>query len=171
MKKKITDKEINIDQLTNARSRRFGTKELESQFIRYLENGESPAIMLFDIDFFKQINDKYGHDKGDEVLKKVVDAVFQATRSSDIIIRWGGDEFVGIFPGLKRDNCSFVGEKILSYITSQGIKNDDELITVTLSIGISYFEKTDLEYMDVIKRADAALYEAKTSGRNCVRVR
>ena len=169
--KKITDKEINIDQLTNARSRRFGTKELESQFIRYLENGESPAIMLFDIDFFKQINDKYGHDKGDEVLKKVVDAVFQATRSSDIIIRWGGDEFVGIFPGLKRDNCSFVGEKILSYITSQGIKNDDELITVTLSIGISYFEKTDLEYMDVIKRADAALYEAKTSGRNCVRVR
>lgn len=167
---KITDKEINIDQLTNARSRRFGTKELENQFIRFLENGESPAIMLFDIDFFKQINDKYGHDKGDEVLKMVVEAVFQATRSSDILIRWGGDEFVGIFPGLKKDNCSYVGEKILSYISSQSIKDDEELITVTLSIGFSYFDKSDLEYMDVIKRADIALYEAKSSGRNCVRV-
>ena len=70
---KITDKEINIDQLTNARSRRFGTKELDSQFSKYLKNGESPGIMLFDIDFFKQINDKYGHDIGDEVLKMVVD--------------------------------------------------------------------------------------------------
>ena len=98
-------------------------------------------------------------------------AVYKATRSSDILIRWGGDEFVGIFPGLKKDNCSSVGEKILSYMTSQGIKDNEELITVTLSIGFSYFEKSDLEYMDVIKRADSALYEAKSAGRNCVRVK
>lgn len=168
---KLTEKEINIDQLTNARSRRFGTKEMASQFSKFMKNGESPAIMLFDIDYFKQINDKYGHDKGDEVLQMVVDSVYQATRSSDIIIRWGGDEFVGIFPGLKKDNCSLVGEKILSYISSKRIKGEDDLINVTLSIGLSYFDKSDLEYMDVIKRADMALYDAKSAGRNCVRFR
>lgn len=144
---------------------------MASQFSKFMKNGESPAIMLFDIDYFKQINDKYGHDKGDEVLQMVVDSVYQATRSSDIIIRWGGDEFVGIFPGLKKDNCSLVGEKILSYISSKRIKGEDDLINVTLSIGFSYFDKSDLEYMDVIKRADMALYDAKSAGRNCVRFR
>ncbi|NLB80234.1 MAG: GGDEF domain-containing protein, partial [Clostridiaceae bacterium] len=89
--------EVNYDALTKAGSRRYGTKFLEKVFSDFQTGGSSPAIIMFDIDLFKQINDSYGHYTGDEVLKQVVGTMRRTIREEDKLFRWGGDEFVGVF--------------------------------------------------------------------------
>lgn len=167
---KSLEKEINIDTLTKASSRRCGEKNLKSSFKQYKLTGERPAIMMFDIDEFKHINDKYGHKEGDTVLIEVVKTVNNLIRSSDELIRWGGDEFVGIFPGLREDNIMELAEKLLAEISSLKLSMGNSTLSVTVSIGFSYFKDIDTDYNDVLKRADKAMYKSKEKGKNRVSI-
>lgn len=164
--KKQLESEINQDSLTKADSRRSGTNELTRAFRDFKLSGANAGIMMFDIDWFKSINDKYGHAVGDLVLIEIVKAVYRVIRSSDRLIRWGGDEFIVIFYGLQKKNAISIGNTILSVVSSVKIPTENGEIVPTLSIGFSYFKGTDSDFKDVLKRADEAMYKSKTNGRN-----
>lgn len=164
--KKKLESEINQDVLTKAYSRKFGTNELIKSFKRFKITNTNPGIMILDIDKFKTINDTYGHHTGDIVLKEVVHAISHITRDSDKLIRWGGDEFIGIFHGLREENALILSEKILLEVVNVKIPVGDDIISPSVSIGFSYFKKSDKEYTEVLKRADDALYDSKVQGRN-----
>ncbi len=166
--KRMLESEINQDSLTKAGSRRSGTNDLILAFKEYKRNGSNPGIMMFDIDNFKNINDTYGHAAGDLVLTEIVKAIYRVIRRSDKLIRWGGDEFIVIFYGLQKENALGYGEKILSIVSSLKISVENKEISPTLSIGFSFFEGTDSDFNDVLKRTDEALYKSKINGRNQV---
>lgn len=162
--------EINIDTLTQAGSRRYGTKELFNAFREFQQTGSSPAILMFDIDSFKDINDRYGHDEGDQVLKEVVSAIQKTIRNRDTLIRWGGDEFVGIFYEVKSENIASIAKKIMDAVASIHIAVDGAMISPTISLGISWFKVGDAEFSDAVRRADQAMYQSKAVGKNKVNI-
>jgi len=160
------ESELNKDTLTHADSRKYGITCLGREYKAFRKNGASPCIMMFDIDYFKNINDTYGHAVGDIALVEVVDAMYHLIRSSDRLIRWGGDEFIVIFYGLQANNALDFGNKILTEISTLQIEVQQGIIEPTLSLGFSYFKATDSSYKDVVERADQALYLSKKNGRN-----
>ena len=167
---KILEKEINLDSLTKAASRRSGELNLSGSFKQFISTGKKTAIMMFDIDNFKDVNDKYGHEIGDLVLVEVVRSINHTIRTSDQFIRWGGDEFVGIFPDLKEEEVLSVGVKLLDAISSLEIPVENEVISVTISVGFSFFKDSDSDYNDVLKRVDDAMYKSKLQGKNKVNI-
>lgn len=160
------ESELNKDTLTHADSRKYGITCLGREYKAFRKNGASPCIMMFDIDYFKNINDTYGHAVGDIALVEVVDAMYHLIRSSDRLIRWGGDEFIVIFYGLQANNALDFGNKILTEISPLRIEVQQGIIEPTVSLGFSYFKATDSSYKDVVERADQALYLSKKNGRN-----
>ena len=164
------ESEVNQDALTKAGNRRGGTIELCKAFKTYRKKGVSPGIMMFDVDCFKNINDTYGHAVGDTVLIEIVEVFNGVIRSSDKVIRWGGDEFLIIFYGLQPRNAIGFGNKILSMASALHIEAKGEHISPTLSVGVAFFQETDTDFNDALKRADQSLYQAKTNGRNQVHI-
>ena len=160
------ENEVNIDPLTGAGNRRFGTSDLMRAYQEYITTGANPVVIMFDVDNFKYINDHYGHDVGDHVLREVVEAVQKAIRSADRLIRWGGDEFVGIFYGVKDERAAPFLQKILDAVSSLQIGVGDDIFTTSISIGASTFQQSDGSFENVLKRADQAMYLSKSSGRN-----
>lgn len=145
-------------------------KNLEKLFQEHKRSPGSTAVMMVDIDRFKNINDTYGHDVGDEVLKKVTMAIHHMIRNTDHLIRWGGDDFVGVFPGMKEEYLREFGEKISVEVEKLHIESAGKPLKVTLSMGFTMFRAMDGSYEDALKRADLALYESKNLGRNQVTV-
>ncbi len=154
------------DPLTKAGSRRLGEELLSASFERFQKGETSPAILLFDIDFLKEVNDMHGHSTGDKVIRYIAEAVHKSIRSEDILLRWGGDEFVGIFDGLGKQNALSFAQKLLNAVSSLAIETETKTIRPAISIGISYFEKEDRTFIDAVNRADRAMYQSKTEGRN-----
>ncbi len=165
--------EFQFDPLTNAKSRRFGTNYLQEAFRAFQldESKSSVAVMLFDIDNFKNINDCYGHSEGDRILKEIVPAVYKAIRSSDELFRWGGDEFVGVFRVANEKNTVCIMEKILEAVSSLRLKtsNGTNSLSVSISIGVSHFKYDDTDFSDALNRADKAMYQSKADGGGRVR--
>lgn len=125
------------------------------------------GVMVFDIDYFKPINDQYGHDVGDQVLIELTKIVSDNIREEDIFARWGGEEFVLLCPKKSKGSFMSLAEKLREVIASHEF-NSKLSLNVTVSIGVTSVHKNDtFEY--AFKRADKALYQAKSSGRNCVR--
>ena len=125
--------------------------------------------MMFDIDNFKKVNDTYGHLAGDRVMIKVTEAALAVLREGDVIIRYGGDEFLVILPAASKENAYDVGERLRLMVEKSFIREGDQMIQVTISAGItSYPELQVKNVLDLVKRADEALYLAKESGRNQV---
>lgn len=160
--------QLNWDVLTNANTRQFGMNELSHCFDNYKLGLPGPVIMMLDVDNFKGVNDTYGHEAGDEVLKKIVGAVYKNCRSNDKIIRWGGDEFVGIFEGMKYSSCKSFASKILESVSKVTFVSGDSTFNVTVSIGFTSFKPTDNSYEDALARADSALYCSKVNGKNAM---
>jgi diguanylate cyclase (GGDEF)-like protein len=159
----------NIDTLTQVPNRRALEKFLNESFRDAFENQKSYSIIIFDIDFFKSVNDNYGHDAGDAVLIKVSELLNRQFRSNDIFSRYGGEEFMAVLPGAAGTAAERIAERARkaveeAAITFGGIQD----ITVTVSAGISERIDSDTTYEDIIKRSDQALYEAKNTGRNKV---
>jgi diguanylate cyclase (GGDEF)-like protein len=119
---------------------------------------------MFDIDFFKHINDSFGHDVGDKVLKAVAKMVSENIRNTDIFARYGGEEFIIIAPETTKEDAKILAEKLRSLIRNLHF---EEGINVTCSFGVASLEKHDTKET-LLKRADEALYEAKKTGRNKV---
>lgn len=167
-KKKLTEAEIslNTDFLTHAYNRRY-FEEQTKNFLKLAEISEAPACLLvMDIDFFKKINDQFGHDIGDFVLKECVRVLKQIfIRENDLLARMGGEEFAVFLPDYKIDLAIKKAEEVLETVRKQIFVQGQNQIRFTLSIGIADLKKEDT--LDSwYKRADQALYEAKNSGRN-----
>lgn len=122
------------------------------------------CILVMDIDFFKSVNDTYGHDKGDEVLKSVAGTIKKNLRCNDYVIRWGGEEFLVILPDCNLDAAYQISERIRNDIFT----SDNGICHITVSIGVALYEGGN--YCDTIKMADEALYTAKENGRNQVKI-
>lgn len=157
---------VNWDPLTHANSRDWGKSELEHEFENFCEGQSSPAIMYMDIDNFKGVNDRYGHDAGDKVLAQVSHAFYSCCRVSDKLVRWGGDEFVAIFVGMKESYCMDWAAKFLHTVNQLEVESGAARIRVTVSLGFSYFKKGDKSYQNALTRADEALYKSKQAGKN-----
>ena len=121
------------------------------------------SIIYFDIDHFKQINDTYGHKKGDFILKEVSKIILQNIRKTDIFGRWGGEEFIIILPFTDLENALILAEKLRKKIE----EHDFDGINITISFGVTEL-KIDDNADTLINRADEALYKAKNKGRNRV---
>lgn len=127
------------------------------------------AVMLMDIDYFKRINDLYGHHAGDKVLKDIAKLVRLSIRRSDYFGRWGGEEFVLICPATPTPAAGIIAEKIRTAIASYVFDADNTPMGITVSIGVAITRPED-DFDSALKRADIALYKAKAIGRNCVYV-
>ncbi len=161
--------EANRDPLTGALNRRIGNEVLRQNFIRFKQGTKFPLILSLDIDDFKVINDTYGHDAGDTVLQKLVSVIKNTMRESDFAFRWGGEEFLILYDA-EVNKASFLAERLNTSIKNMIVeywqKDNINTISVTVSIGISWFSGTDSNYQAALKRADTALYEAKKNGKN-----
>ena len=164
---KLLVRKVQNDALTGATSRQFGEEKLREFFQAFKEGKPSPVIMILDVDYFKQINDTYGHDVGDAVLRRVVTGLYRTIRQSDYLIRWGGDEFIGVYLGVTHENIEIVAEKVMESVRLVRVVTEDGTeIKVTASVGFAEFGDSDEEYGDGLKRADNMLYKSKLGGRN-----
>lgn len=155
------------DQLTGLPNRRYTDSFITSKVNEFFSLGIPFGICFIDIDKFKNFNDAYGHDVGDEVLKMVAKTYGHVVRSNDLIGRWGGEEFIGVFSGVDAESLSSVCEKLRTLIEKSSINNRGETLKVTISIGATLFKLED-SAETAIKRADELLYQSKENGRNRV---
>lgn len=157
------------DFLTNLFNRRYLNSAYETLMQLSIRNNEPLCLILIDIDKFKNINDTYGHDIGDEVLVQLSNILVSKFRKSDIIARIGGEEFVILFPKTKLDSAYKISEALREKVDNTEFKIADITINFTISVGLTIFDKyEDKKLSSVLKRADCALYEAKRKGRNKV---
>ncbi|MBN7771243.1 GGDEF domain-containing protein [Marinobacter daepoensis] len=155
----------NYDRLTGALSRGHTEEKLGSEIERSTRYKNELSVVLFDIDHFKSINDSFGHDVGDAVLKRVASKVQASLRSVDVLGRWGGEEFLMILAETDLKNAQHVAENVRRLIELEGFGLPRP---VTISAGVSSFQQGD-DSVSLIKRADIAVYEAKREGRNRVK--
>jgi len=155
-----------MDELTGAKSRKAGKRILEHSYNRYKTIGVNAKILMMDVDYFKSYNDRYGHSFGDQCLQHLVKVIQETVRSSDDVIRWGGDEFLCVLYDLNDLYAEKVCNKICEAVASHPIKHGGEELNMTVSIGYSGFHESDEDAEEVVKRADRALYDAKYHGRN-----
>jgi diguanylate cyclase (GGDEF)-like protein/PAS domain S-box-containing protein len=154
------------DPLTGAFNRRHGMECLEAAFPRLGNSGRTPAVIMLDIDHFKTINDRYGHDTGDLALCAAVDAVTAVLGDTGAVVRWGGEELLVIVPDTTAEAAFQLSERLRTAIAEASIAGPEGEVRMTVSIGVALDHGQGAE--DAVRRADAALYEAKRSGRNRV---
>lgn len=169
----ITEKELlktsaSRDPLIGCFNRRSGDMTLVTTFQKFQKKEEFYTIIFFDVDDFKKVNDRYGHDMGDYVLRHVCEQIEKEIRSSDMLFRWGGDEFLLICSGISKENIYAYIERLRRLIEKTDFIFDGNKAHVTLSIGAAYYYKSDHDYQDALKRADRSVYKAKLAGRNKV---
>lgn len=153
------------DALTGIWNRQALYENLEKEFVRWQRYQKPLSLVVWDIDFFKRVNDQYGHAAGDKVLKTIARIFMQATRDADFIARFGGEEFVGIFPETRLEDALVLANKIREKIANSKFHYENKPVPITASAGLATFRPNDT-IDDVFKRADAAMYRAKEAGRN-----
>jgi two-component system cell cycle response regulator len=158
------------DALTGLHNRRYLDSHLAALFNEAVVRGRQMSILLLDIDRFKAINDGYGHDAGDEVLREFASRVRAHTRGIDVVARFGGEEVVVLVPDTPQDGARAVAERIREQVeaTPFPIGRGARSVPVTVSIGVAARQAGDQSGADILKRADVALYRAKEQGRNRV---
>jgi len=157
------------DSLTGLYNRRFLHQRLEEEMARSRRHGAPLACVMLDLDHFKSINDAHGHAAGDSVLRDVSTILKAHIRKSDIAVRFGGEEFVLVLFSNNMEGARLVAERIRADVESHEFLHGDSPLRVTISIGISAFPDEKIGSADdLMRRADAALYQAKEAGRNMV---
>lgn len=156
-----------FDGLTEVYNRGYGMGRFEEEFIRFSRNDKGLACLMVDIDHFKQVNDRFGHQVGDGVLKEVASRISQSLRPYDMLCRYGGEEFMVVLPETELAAAVNIGERICQTIREETIRD----CSVTVSIGVTAVVMGDPDLHEIINRADEALYHAKNEGRDRVEVR
>ncbi|GAA3852011.1 PleD family two-component system response regulator [[Pseudomonas] carboxydohydrogena] len=158
------------DPLTGLHNRRYLESHVGTLGEQAAARGKPLALMILDIDFFKSINDTYGHDAGDDVLREFATRIRKSIRGIDLAARYGGEEFVIVMPETDLHVAGIIAERLRRSIANEpfSIEKGTKRIEVTISVGISMLEKKNEPVADVLKRADQALYRAKHDGRNRV---
>jgi len=164
--------QVTQDALTGLANRGRFDNFLAQQFAKAMSKGTTLSLILLDIDYFKLINDRYGHQNGDLVLKSLGKLLQSAVKSTDLAARYGGEEMAIVLPGTPRTVAANIAETVRRAMQSQRVTSGRGRIEVTASFGVAALEAGApmKEPSHLVKAADLALYAAKNSGRNCVRV-
>lgn len=163
------DRALLTDALTNIPNRAAYDDRLQFEYTRWKRVGDPVAVLALDIDFFKKINDSYGHRAGDRVLQRVARYFADSIRETDFVARYGGEEFVILLINTNAEQALSVANKIREGIPNLGFHFGDLPVTITVSCGISAFS-SERTAEEAFGRADAALYAAKAAGRNCCKL-
>lgn len=155
------------DPLTGLSNRRDIYEKIEYEIKRFERSNEHFAIVIGDIDDFKDVNDNLGHDAGDFVLFSLANQIHSILRKQDVVGRWGGEEFIMMLPNTKLEGAKIITEKVRKAIQDKVMHYKDKEISITITFGIVVFDEMQ-PINDCIKRADTALYEGKKKGKNCV---
>ena len=155
------------DELTQLANRRHGTLRLDEEIARSRRYERGLAVALMDVDHFKKVNDTHGHQAGDEVLVAVSRQLAEASRDSDCVIRWGGEEFLFVLPETELDDAAGIVERFRSSVSASPVTvlDGEKELAVSMSGGVAVLEDGD-SLETLVARADAALYRAKETGRD-----
>jgi len=164
----ILEKSAQTDPLTGLYNRKFLELYLDTNLYNGKYKGVPCGLMMVDIDFFKLINDNYGHDIGDIAIKTIANTLTDVVGEDDIVIRFGGEEFIVMLMGATEEKLIQTAEEIRIAFAQQKIQAGSESFSKTVSIGVSLFPNKDQTFWKYVKQCDIALYEAKQTGRNKV---
>ena len=164
-------REANTDKHTGCFNKTYFNQALEKHFQKTKILGKPLSLIIFDIDHFKKLNDTYGHDAGDFILKEMAFLVKQkGVREGDIFARFGGEEFVSLLPETTAKMAEEIAERIRKLLEASSFNYTSQVLSITVSIGVAEINPSMLNSTDLFKAADEAVYEAKRGGRNQVRV-
>ncbi len=168
---KEIQKLADYDQLTGLYNRREFENRAQEEFMRALRYNNPLSVLMIDFDYFKKINDDYGHSIGDNVLKVFGEIIDSCSRSSDIAGRYGGEEFTMLLPETNSEGAMQMADRLRTKLAEFIFENDrGETFNVTCSIGIAEWTPELKSYEEILKKADDALYQAKLNGRNQVKL-
>ncbi|QFU22782.1 diguanylate cyclase [Shewanella eurypsychrophilus] len=163
----VLTKHATLDDLTGLYNRREGLRQGEIHHKIASRGGSQLAVFMLDVDYFKQVNDRYGHIVGDKALQFIAKKLLSTSRMNDVLIRYGGEEFLIIVSGTSEGDAAVLAEYYRETLANSAMSLDDgKQLRLTVSIGVSYFRQQNLQTM--IHQADTALYEAKGRNRNTV---
>lgn len=166
MFERLTDLEVGRDVLTQLFNRRFLQTILKREIELYRRKSTPFCVLMLDIDFFKRVNDQFGHDAGDRVLQSISGILINQVRASDFVFRYGGEEFMVVLAEVDQAQAEVVAEKIRSRVElAETLLSNNQKVNVTLSIGVAAFDGHP-DYQRIVERADKALFAAKAAGRN-----
>lgn len=167
-KRLLNEKLANTDALTNVYNRRF-LEDFSNNYLKILKREKKKlSLLVIDIDDFKNINDTYGHEVGDIVIKDLVTRINNVIRENDILVRYGGDEFIILLPNSDISNAKKIGKKIIKNINLIN-ELEEKKVNFSISVGAGEYKETDTDIEAILRRADEALYKAKSDGKSCVR--
>lgn len=158
------------DPLTGIYNRRYLDDALERELQRARRQGYPVSVLVIDIDHFKDLNDKHGHQAGDEVLRALANELHRGVRVDDLACRWGGEEFVLVLPTMSIEAAVERADEFRVDFARHAVRYRDTSLTATVSVGVAAFPLHGTTTQELIGAADNALYRAKSAGRNCVRV-
>jgi diguanylate cyclase (GGDEF)-like protein len=163
--------ESTIDPLTGIFNRRYFMHTLKQTLSTpYVKAAtQHVSILAIDFDLFKLINDRYGHDIGDEVLIQVTSGMKSQIRRSDTLARMGGEEFCVVLPATNYSDALVIAEKLRNYVESMQIGCRDYVVQLTITIGVASTEQGSPDSSELLRKADQALYQGKRAGGNCVK--
>ncbi len=164
----ILEKNASTDPLTGLFNRKYLERYIDGSLYSGIYKNVPCGLMMVDIDFFKLINDNYGHDIGDIAIKTIANTLIDTTTDKDVVIRFGGEEFIVILNDCNEEKLHDTAEKIRIAFSQQKIQAGSEVFSKTISIGTALFPNKDHSFWKYIKQSDVALYQAKHSGRNKV---
>jgi len=154
------------DPLTGIGNRLYMERRLQIAILEFQQHGTPFGILFMDIDHFKLINDTYGHEAGDKVLRMVTATLHRNLRTEDTIARWGGEEFVALLGGLNSSSLGRMAEKMRTLIEHSTLWMRGKNVGVTISIGMTLIQPTDSTIQSIINRADHNMYKSKQNGAN-----
>jgi diguanylate cyclase (GGDEF)-like protein len=155
------------DSLTGLYNRWHMEQRIQEEYERYQRTGSEFALIIADVDLFKAVNDNYGHDSGDCLLKALSEDIRKSVREYDLVARWGGDEFLLLLPATNAENAVDLAKRIGGTVGKRRYVNENEALTVTLTLGVSVNRSGD-DIANIIKKADIAMYQGKRAGGNRV---
>jgi len=158
------------DELTQLANRRHFFTTLESEMSRARRQDSPLAVAYLDLDYFKQVNDRYGHDVGDTVLRSIAEVLQQQLRSEDSVARLGGEEFAICLPAATLAQSIEACTRYRTLVEELAISHGPHTLNITVSIGLALYQPKHDTIDSLLKRADQALYLAKENGRNCIEV-
>ncbi len=153
------------DHLTQLYNRGHWEQRLQFEYSRH---GHGIALLMLDIDHFKSINDRYGHQAGDAVIKRLSELIHEHVRDSDVAGRYGGEEFAILLPHTDLAGARTLAERLRQSVQAQRVLHNDQAIAFTISLGIACLDRPSRDHRCLIEWADQALYASKHAGRNCV---
>ena len=160
---------VSTDALTGLFNFRHFKTVLKAEMDRSKRSGIPTSLVMVDIDHFKLVNDEYGHEAGNVALKHLAEILRNEVRTTDIVCRYGGEEFAIVFPETHLNLAVKVADRIRELIANSPIPIEEDEINLTASMGASVYMKTSvLDFEDFVDSVDKYLYEAKQSGRNCI---